>query len=90
LAVVWLWPDEVVVAILIVTLFGLLIVPIWAGVRRAELSSSAVQKETLSVRAAAMFRFTIRELALLTLVVGLGLGCWLMWAHVGSEQRRWN
>jgi len=41
LALLWPWPspgvESVFVVMLVATLFGLLIVPIWAGVRRAEL-----------------------------------------------------
>jgi len=34
-----------------------------------------------------MFRFTIRELVLLTLVVALGVAWWLDHAHLSQENR---
>jgi len=37
LAFIWLVPNPLTEVLLIVALFGLLVVPIWAGVRRAAL-----------------------------------------------------
>ena len=45
LAVLWLWPSPVVEAVLVVTLFGLLIVPSGQVYDVPNCSSSAVQKE---------------------------------------------
>jgi hypothetical protein len=37
-----------------------------------------------------MFRFTIRELALLTLVVGLGVGWWIDRSRLAKTAAKWE